>query len=354
MAKGTIIKNGIEYSGGGETNVIDSLNSTSTKDALSANQGRVLNEKVADIYDSGFASINLLDATLGSTLQSGIAITRNSDGSYTVNGTTTAQIVLQLGSLTNNGKYKLVGCPSGGSQTTYMLQVNDSGTWGGIDSGDGLLIEVSSSLDLYLIIRNGVTLNNLLFKPMITKYLNATYSDYQPYAKNNSDLTTLTNNVISDKWTSGTYASGTLKIHNNKLWRAKTQTNQEPSASASDWEEKTLGGLITEASNYQEGTIVASDGVGFSDVGLTKFQNQVSIQFALYPQTMNINQYEGKIIGTIPEGFRPKRTELIGCPSADGTFYYVRLGDTGQITIQPINNSVTLLQYIAINLMYFI
>ncbi len=60
---GKIYLNGAEFTGGGggsNVNVVDNLTSTSTTSALSANQGRVLNQKIEEIEDTAGASITIV------------------------------------------------------------------------------------------------------------------------------------------------------------------------------------------------------------------------------------------------------------------------------------------------------
>lgn len=81
------------YEGGEEkgnclTGVVNSLNSNSETDALSAAQGKVLNDKVKNLQN--ITRINYLKPTIQTQTVNGVTITNNGDGTYTVNGTNTS------------------------------------------------------------------------------------------------------------------------------------------------------------------------------------------------------------------------------------------------------------------------
>ena len=101
------------------------------------------------------------------------------------NGTATDECNFTLTTKLNteDGKtYRIVGCPSGGSSNTYRLSF-----WGGTspEYGSGTIFtneDLNATYKyLYINIVSGYTCNNLVFKPMITTDLEATYDDYEPY-----------------------------------------------------------------------------------------------------------------------------------------------------------------------------
>lgn len=140
---------------------------------------------------------NLLNPTLQTQTINGITCTKNNgDGTYTLNGTATDQVQLML---MNGITYslldkKILGCPSGGSMNTYCLLVSmydENGNYKleAYDTGDGVRIYNDySSYAVSLLIRKGITCDNLVFKPMITTDLNATYDDFEPYQGNEATL----------------------------------------------------------------------------------------------------------------------------------------------------------------------
>lgn len=133
---------------------------------------------------------NLLNPTLQSMASVGITVTNNNDGTYTFNGTASANFAsvnFEADIFLKRGKYKYFGCPKGGSLPTFTLRINPmSGSapsgWSA-DTGDGVILDVPQDMyvRVYPIILSGTVCNNLLFKPMITTDLNATYDDFVPY-----------------------------------------------------------------------------------------------------------------------------------------------------------------------------
>lgn len=127
----------------------------------------------------------------GSSLtNNGITFTAHSDGSVTANGTATANAVYQftanasgaLGFLPS-GRYIVSGCPSGGSATTYEIQVRVNGTWKDVGATELSVDYVNGGggVDTVRIrVLNGQTVNNLTFYPMI-RLATDTDSTYEPY-----------------------------------------------------------------------------------------------------------------------------------------------------------------------------
>ena len=138
---------------------------------------------------------NLLNHTSGTTTKNGITCTANGDGTYTLNGTATSNTQLVVGYHNIlDGQVKMLGCPSGGSTKTYCVIMQfSSGITGGekgriYDIGNGGVGSTSNSIKSganyirgIISIMSGITCNNLLFKPMLTTDLTATYDDFEPY-----------------------------------------------------------------------------------------------------------------------------------------------------------------------------
>ena len=122
---------------------------------------------------------NLLRSTLPTTTNNGVTCTNNGDGTYTLNGTASDTCRFKLSTINlSKGSYKVVGTPKGGNKD-YSI----SCTGNLYEYGDGLIInpENDSSYDFYLVVISGKTVSNLLFKPMLTEDLNATYNDFVSY-----------------------------------------------------------------------------------------------------------------------------------------------------------------------------
>lgn len=140
-------------------------------------------------YPSELVSVgyeNLLPSDLETTTFYGVTIAKNSNGTYTLNGTATADISLAINNnfIPLSGTWRMQGCPSGGSSSTYMLSAY-VGYWGGgspnIDTGNGTNITYTGNVKVRFYIKSGTTCNNLLFKPMLTKDTQA--HSYIPYGK---------------------------------------------------------------------------------------------------------------------------------------------------------------------------
>lgn len=136
-----------------------------------------------------YSGKNLLNATLQTTTQNSVTCTNNGDGTYTLNGTATADALFSINldkSAIKNGM-RVVGCPENGSNKTYHAYIYDSVTYAFYDYGNGGTIrrtDESSNISYNIRVRSGITVNNLLFKPMIVDaslYPDTTYDDFEPY-----------------------------------------------------------------------------------------------------------------------------------------------------------------------------
>ena len=140
----------------------------------------------------------------------GITWTVYGDGSVTGNGTATADTAFQL-RVRNGapywylepGTYTVSGCPSTGSTSTYYIHINgskDDGTNEGLatDTGNGATFTIDRASatrpkGYNLVVKNGITLNNVIFKPMLEKGFVA--HDYKPTTKNLENRVTNLENV---------------------------------------------------------------------------------------------------------------------------------------------------------------
>ena len=124
---------------------------------------------------------NLLSLPFSSSSQFGITVTKNSDGTLTVNGTATADaaVIFNTSVTLSAGTYTLSGCPSGGSSSTYNLNLDQLSTMR--DNGSGVTFTLNSerTSTAYVSVKSGVTMNNVIFKPMIVS--GSTSGDFEPY-----------------------------------------------------------------------------------------------------------------------------------------------------------------------------
>lgn len=151
-----------------------------------SDNGRLHNLKVYGRSEQKqYSGKNLLNATLQTTTVNGVTCTNNGDGTYTLDGTANANAVFNLGSVTFTGdtKYKICGCPQGGGIIErYHIEPYGS-TNEQRDIGNGVIYSLSNdeTKAIYIVVTIGFRVNNLLFKPMITTDLTATYDDFEPY-----------------------------------------------------------------------------------------------------------------------------------------------------------------------------
>lgn len=168
---------------------------------------------------------NLLNPTLQITTQNGVTCTNNGDGTYTLNGTATGtvfffiQSIVDFAKKTTNKDYKLVGCPANGANSKYDLRYEINGSvnnGGNKDFGKGCIVKndkINSadiiSADIIISIMKGFTVNNLVFKPMITTNLDATYDDFVPYTGDGDTLAADVAEIKNDLGGLSFSASGT-------------------------------------------------------------------------------------------------------------------------------------------------
>lgn len=135
---------------------------------------------------------NLINTILGTKTQNGITITYNGDGTYTVNGTASANttfVLLNWADFEVGKDYKILGTPSGGGASTYKIGVyGDASTQVAMCPEYGNTHDYFTSSDTYslyrvqIVIYSGTVCDNLVFKPMITTDLTATYDDFVEYS----------------------------------------------------------------------------------------------------------------------------------------------------------------------------
>lgn len=110
--------------------------------------------------------------TSATTTKNGVTCTNNRDGSWTVNGTSTATettyfIINNENTLPaiNGHTYCTLGCLSGGGNKTYFIESTF-----GYDSGNGVIYKLNRDIDdgnYYIGIAAGYTASNLIFRPQV-------------------------------------------------------------------------------------------------------------------------------------------------------------------------------------------
>ena len=137
---------------------------------------------------------NLLNPTLQTTTHDGITCTNNGDGTYTLNGTCSVNskkttIVLTSKSMKIDEDVKFICCTQSGSSDTFRASVDYDDDTYSVDYGEGTLLSKGKTITkISIIVSNGATVNNLVFKPMLTTNLSATYDDFVPYTGDGETL----------------------------------------------------------------------------------------------------------------------------------------------------------------------
>lgn len=132
--------------------------------------------------------VNLLNPILKTGTLNGITCTNNDDdGTYTLSGTATSATFFNF-ILNYDFKkgIKIVGCPSNGSSDSFGIFVYN--VTDGFDYGNGFIFTKDVTTRAGIYIASGYNCDNLVFKPMITTNLDATYGDFVPYTGDTGKL----------------------------------------------------------------------------------------------------------------------------------------------------------------------
>lgn len=124
---------------------------------------------------------NLLENTATTTTVNGITYTVNDDGSVLLNGTSSdvSTLVVNSAFVFEAGvSYTMTGCPAGGGTDTYRLDNTDRIADDG--AGGTVTYDSETSKPIRIRIASGVTVNNMLFRPMI-RLSTVTDATYEPY-----------------------------------------------------------------------------------------------------------------------------------------------------------------------------
>lgn len=140
--------------------------------------------------------------------KNGITFTVNNDGTINVNGTATdGDALFYLVSAYNlslSEESYFSGCPAGGSSSSYSLQAYTPASRYYSDTGSGFLLPANIDVAVVLVVRNGYTANNLVFKPILNYGSSAL--PYEPYTQS---VLSLPEAVENGEW-------NTIDIENGK------------------------------------------------------------------------------------------------------------------------------------------
>ena len=114
---------------------------------------------------------NKLKPTAQTTTDNGVTFIVNADGTVNANGTATENALLVYGEFNaeNGIAYNITGLPSGGSSSTYSMQImRGTAVVSTLNSTEyTYTAEADETLGIRLVVRNGYAATNLLFRPMI-------------------------------------------------------------------------------------------------------------------------------------------------------------------------------------------
>lgn len=172
--------------------------------------GNELGETVSDVRKE--TTVNLLNPTLQTTTLNGVTCTNNGDGTYTLSGTASdnfSEYITKLFNLSKDKTYKLIGTPANGSIETYSITLLSEDFSDYVDDvGNGVTITPKKSSYLArLNITKGTTVDNLVFKPMLTTNLDTTYDDFISYTGSNGSLNENVAEIRKDIQTLENYTS---------------------------------------------------------------------------------------------------------------------------------------------------
>ena len=165
---------------------------------FSTSTSKSLNDSIEANLVLSNATRNLLNPTMAAFTKNGITCTNNGDGTYTLNGTATDKIDIDLTNSLNivNGKEYLLCFPSPSiSVRMYIMNGQISvEAYGNHPTTFKYIGETTTNKIVHLDIGKGYTCNNLIIKPMVTTDISATYDDFVPYSGYN--IKTIGKNIL--------------------------------------------------------------------------------------------------------------------------------------------------------------
>ena len=278
--------------------------------------------------------------------QNGVTATLGNDGSITLNGTATENVAFKIYDNTNDTKrdfvvksgveYTVSGSPSGAASNTHYLRITPMNSRA-YDFYDNSLTQRFNITEdtavkwVFVVVKPGVTVNNLVFKPQLEEGTTAT--DYTPYVP---DLTAVKvsrlgknlfdNNKLSE-WgltlSDGKYAGSVGKLNSKTLFSSfKSNTRYTISVKASNASKSSATLLID--INYTDGTtqtVIRVSSTTESVYSFTSTANKsISNITSTYYDVDTINiAYIQIEEGTIATEYEPYKECAEYTPTADGT-----------------------------------
>lgn len=182
-----------QYVDDGLADKIDTLVYSSGQAAQDDLINYTLNNGVKNLLDYIFS----INGNTSARTSNGVTFTINPDKSISTSGTASANITsawIQLNYTVPDYPVILSGCPTGGANNTYKIDILDQGPTGSVvaaDYGNGVVINSSMFTDgtglIRIRIEKNQNVDGLVFKPMIRR-AEITDSTYVPYAPTNREL----------------------------------------------------------------------------------------------------------------------------------------------------------------------
>lgn len=225
--------------------------------------------------------------------------TKNADDSLTANGTADANnnsIITVFGPVTgaylksllgSNVTYKMSGCPSGGSSSTYYFRCYKVSPWTIIADNFGdaettlntSVFEDNAQYNFVCAVNRGIQADNFVFKPMLSLDGGA----YVPYAMTNRELTEAVLNGFSDANVIG-------RANANQTWATQLTALNTKWGSLTDNQKHNAkvyaGGKIYRCSNIDTGAFESMTGALIDNKptivsGVIRLDNQVAYDLYL-------------------------------------------------------------------------
>ena len=219
--------------------------------------------------DKSQVTTNLLKPTLQTETQNGVTCTNNGDGTYTLNGTASNWTSFYLSKIyfENGKKYKMIGCV-GGSADTYYLSYSKEPWYICVNENGALIEGKGEEVQILITCKPNSVLNNVLFKPMITIDLNATYDDFVSFTgttgKLNGDVAELEKSNEGKMDKANPTGTGAFSMNRKADTTVGENSTTEGSDCEASGEASHAEGSRTTASNRQahaEGSRTTASGI---------------------------------------------------------------------------------------------
>lgn len=202
---------------------------------------------------------NWFKNTAKSQTINGVTFTVNADGTVLANGTSTATAVLDVSKeklLLETGDYMLSGCPVGGDTNKYKLDFISKNTETNVtryptDLGQTKYIQVKEPEMISvvrIVVYTGVTLNNVVFKPMLEKGSKAT--PYEPYAEEVNNLNLGSTELCKITDSNGNVVAQDRAVFRNNKWQWEKNIKKIVLNGTENWMDVGSGGIGENYTRY--------------------------------------------------------------------------------------------------------